>query len=226
MRPVIWVEGLVGSGKTTYSQEVGKRLNLYLGAEPVNGNPFLAKFYADPKSFAFPMQIYLLKERFKTQLHAATIAIGAGDWNGAILDRSISGDRVFAKMHYECGNIDIDAWEAYEDFHMLMCTNLLPPTRIIRLQCEPETAFERIKARGRAVEAGITLDYLKALEAGYQQLWHEIDQGLLPWGHRIKVETFHWDPMSQLPNWDRHAQSLARSCGIPYTPPDNPHQAL
>ena len=84
----------------------------------------------------------------------------------------------------------------------------------------------RIKARGRAVESGITLDYLKALEAGYQQLWHEIDQGLLPWGHRIKVETFHWDPMSQMPNWDRHAQSLARSCGIPYTAPENPHTVL
>jgi deoxyadenosine/deoxycytidine kinase len=164
------------------------------------------------------MQIFLLKERFKQQLHAATIAIGAGDWNGAILDRSISGDRVFAKMHMKAGNIDKDSWAAYEDFHMLMCMQLLPPTRIIRLQCEPETAYERLRIRNRSAEMSVTLDYLKALDEAYQELWQEMDQGLLPWGHRVKVEVIHWDPIADMPNWDRHAQALARSCGINYSP--------
>ncbi|MBU1891201.1 deoxynucleoside kinase [Patescibacteria group bacterium] len=216
MRPVIWVESIIGAGKTTYAREMSKRLGLYLGSEPVDGNPFLEKFYKDPKRWAFDMQIFLLKERFKQQLHAATIAIGAGDWNGAILDRSISGDRVFAKMHMQAGNIDPDSWAAYEDFHMLMCTQLLPPTRIIRLQCEPETAYERVRMRNRGAEETLSLDYLKALDAAYQDLWDELDRGLLPWGHRVKVETVHWDPIADMPNWDRHAQSLARSCGIPY----------
>ena len=218
MRPVIWVEGIIGCGKTTYAREVGRRLNFYVGGEPVEGNPFLERFYLDQRTWAFPMQIFLLKERFKQQLHAATIAIGAGDWNGAILDRSISGDRVFAKMLTEAGHIDHDSWEAYEDFHMLMCTQLLPPTRIIRLQCEPETAFERLRVRNRSAEMSVTLDYLKALDNAYEALWNELDRGLLPWGHRVKVEVVHWDPIADMPNWDRHAQALARSCGLNYSP--------
>jgi deoxyadenosine/deoxycytidine kinase len=217
MRPVIWTEGLIGAGKTTYAREVGKRLGLYIGGEPVDGNPFLKRFYDDPKTYAFPMQIFLLKERFKQQLHAATIAVGAGDWNGAILDRSLSGDRVFAKMHMEAGNIDKDSWAAYEDFHMLMCTQLLPPTRIIRLQCEPETAYERLRQRDRSAEKEVPLSYLKELDDAYQQLWDELERGLLPWGHRVKVDTVHWDPIEGMPDWDRHARTLAKSCGLDYS---------
>jgi deoxyadenosine/deoxycytidine kinase len=217
MKPVIWVEGIIGCGKTTYAREVGERLKLYVGGEPVEGNPFLERFYQDQKRWAFDMQIFLLKERFKQQLHAATIAIGAGDWNGAILDRSISGDRVFAKMHMDAGNIDPDSWAAYEDFHMLMCTQLLPPTRIIRLQCEPETAYERLRGRNRFAEMTLTLDYLQALDEAYQNLWDELDRGLLPWGHRVKVDTVHWDPIEGMPDWDRHARTLARECGLDYS---------
>lgn len=219
MRPVIWVEGIIGCGKTTYATEVGKRLNLYLGGEPVQGNPFLDRFYKDKAKWSFNMQIFLLKERFKQQLHAATIAIGASNWAGAILDRSISGDRVFAKMLYEAGYIDKDSWEAYEDFHMLMCTQLLPPTLIIHLQCEPETAYERVRVRDRDAEESLSLEYLIALDDAYQALWEEIDRGLLPWGHRIRREIVHWDPVADMPNWDRHAKSLARECGISYSPP-------
>jgi len=216
MRPVIWVEGIIGCGKTTYAREVAKRLNLYVGGEPVSGNPFLEKFYEDQKRWAFSMQIFLLKERFKQQLHAATIAIGAGDWNGSILDRSISGDRVFCRMHYEAGNIDEDSWEAYEDFHLLMCTQLFPPTLVIKLQCTPETALERVRNRDRDAEKTLSLEYLQDLDRAYHDLWRELDQGLLPWGHRVKVETVHWDPIKDMPDWNPHAQTLARECGISY----------
>jgi hypothetical protein len=97
-----------------------------------------------------------------------------------------------------------------------MCTQLLPPTLIIHLQCEPETAFERIKTRGRDAEERLPLDYLVSLDEAYQELWHEIDQGLLPWGHRVRRQVVHWDPIADMPNWDRHAKALSRECGIPY----------
>lgn len=34
-RPLIWVEGVIGAGKTTFAREVAKRLNLRLIEEPV-----------------------------------------------------------------------------------------------------------------------------------------------------------------------------------------------
>jgi len=45
--PVIGVEGLLGIGKTTFCREVAKRVNGVVIEEPVDANPFLAKFYEE-----------------------------------------------------------------------------------------------------------------------------------------------------------------------------------
>ena len=46
-RPLIWVEGIIGAGKSTFSREIAKRLELRLIEEPVETNPYLEKFYQD-----------------------------------------------------------------------------------------------------------------------------------------------------------------------------------
>jgi hypothetical protein len=94
----------------------------------------------------------------------------------------------------------------------------MPPTLVLHLHCEPETAYERVQQRGREAEEKLSLDYLVSLDAAYQDLWVEMDRGLLPWGHRVRREIIHWDPIADMPNWDRHAKALARECGIPYSP--------
>jgi len=208
-RPLIWVEGLIGSGKSTFSREVGERLGYAVLKEPVEENPYLERFYKDQKRWAWPMQIELLAQRFALQQHAATIAVGAGEWRGAILDRSISGDRVFCKMHMQAGNISELEWQTYEKFYNIMCMTLLPPTLIVYLDCTPETALERIQKRDRAAErGGLDLDYLMALQEGYSDLWREAEHGLMPWGHSIKVTTMLWDPIRDMPDWDRHAAKI------------------
>lgn len=54
-RPLIWVEGLIGCGKSTFSKEVGSRLGLRVIEEPVATNPYLGKFYKEPQKYAFGM---------------------------------------------------------------------------------------------------------------------------------------------------------------------------
>jgi deoxyadenosine/deoxycytidine kinase len=98
-RPLIWVEGIIGVGKSTFSYELAKRLKLRLIEEPVETNPYLEPFYKDPKRYAFGMQVYLLHQRYAMQQLASYEATGVGGYAGAILDRSLSGDRVFAKLH-------------------------------------------------------------------------------------------------------------------------------
>lgn len=208
-RPLIWVEGVVGAGKSMFSKEIGKRLGYAVLKEPVEGNPYLDRFYKDQKRWAWPMQIELLAQRYALQLHAATIAVGAGEWNGAILDRSISGDRVFCKMHMQSGNISELEWTTYEKFYNIMTMSLLPPTLIVYLDCTPETALERIQKRDRAAERdGLDLDYLYRLQEGYSELWREAEHGLMPWGHAVKVTTMLWDPVNDMPDWDRHAAKI------------------
>lgn len=209
--PLLWVEAIIGAGKTTFCREIGKRLSLRVIEEPADDNPYLKKFYDDPKTYAFPMQMYLLERRKLMQQLAAIETTGVGGFKGAILDRSISGDRVFAKLHMQTGNIAEDLWEIYENSYMDECSRLLPPTKLIFLDVQPETAFERMRVRDRAAEAKVPLDYLIALRAGYQELLHEAETGLLPWSHAVKVTRLIWDPINDMPNWDRVAATIRDS---------------
>lgn len=210
--PLLWVEAIIGAGKTTFCREVGTRLNLRVIEEPVKDNPYLEDFYRDEKRWAFSMQIFLLERRKLMQQLAAIEATGIGGYQGAILDRSISGDRVFAKLHMKKGNIHARDWMTYEESYDGACRTLLPPTKLIFLDVQPETAHERMKQRDRKAEAAVPLSYLKELRDGYQELLEEAETGLLPWAHAIKVERLIWDPVNDRPNWDRIAATIRDSC--------------
>ena len=211
--PVIWVEGIIGCGKTTFSREIAKRLNLRLIEEPVETNPYLELFYKDPKKWAFSMQIFLLHKRFIMQRLAADEATGVGGYKGAILDRSLSGDRVFAKMLMEAGHIEPLDFETYEMAHNYMCRTLLPPTLLVFLDVQPETAFNRMQKRNRNAESGVPLDYLIKLRKGYQELLKEAEQGLLPWSHAIRICRIPWDPATiESDQWDSVSKTILDTC--------------
>lgn len=213
-RPLLWVEGVIGSGKTTFAKEVGKRLNLRVIEEPVGkgegiSNPYLERFYQNPKQYAFGMQMFLLHKRYAMQQLASFEATGVGGYAGAILDRSLSGDRVFAKMHMQEGNIDPLDWETYEMAHSYMCHTLLPPTLLIFLDVLPETAYRRMQRRARGAEAGVPLEYLRRLADGYQELLAEARHGLLPWAQAIRIHKINWDQDFTDPEtWDDTTEKI------------------
>jgi deoxyadenosine/deoxycytidine kinase len=206
--PLLWVEAIIGAGKTTFCREVGKRLELRIIEEPADSNPLLTKFYKDKKTWGFPMQMWLLERRKLMQQLAALEATGIGGYKGAILDRSISGDRVFAKLLYKQGLMPKECWQVYENSYDGACRTLLPPTKLIFLDVQPETAFERMKKRGRKAEETVPVEYLKALREGYQELLYEAETGLMPWAHAVKVTRLVWDPVNDMPNWDRVAETI------------------
>lgn len=159
--------------------------------------------------------MFLLHQRFAMQQLASYEATGVGGSEGAILDRSLSGDRVFAKMHMAAGNIDPLDWETYEMSYGIMARNLLPPTLLVFLDVQPETAYERMKRRNRSEEAGVPLDYLRALRDGYQELLHEAESGLLPWAHAVRVSRMVWEPDTLTSKqWDSVAQTVKDMCRI------------
>jgi len=212
-RPLVWVEGIIGAGKTTFSREVGQRLGLRLIEEPVESNPYLEKFYADPKRYAFGMQVHLLHRRYAIQQLASYEATGAGGYNGAILDRSLSGDRVFAKLHRDEGNIDPLDFDTYEMAYSIMARSLLPPTLLVFLDIQPQTAYDRMKKRNRDAEAGVPMEYLTKLRKGYQELLAEAERGLLPWAHAVRVCRVPWDPDTvSKGQWDAVAETIQGAC--------------
>ena len=55
----IAIEGNIGAGKTTLSQLLSQHYNAKLVLEEFAENPFLTKFYENPKQYAFPLELFL-----------------------------------------------------------------------------------------------------------------------------------------------------------------------
>ena len=77
-RHVVIVEGNIGVGKTTLTCQLGRKLDYRIFLEPMSGNPYLAKFYKDPKKYALKMQLWLFRQRCMMYLRAVKHVIKSG----------------------------------------------------------------------------------------------------------------------------------------------------
>lgn len=188
--PVIWVEGLIGAGKTTLAKILADVFGMRALFEPVDSNPYLELFYKDPKRWAFPMQMELLYRRYNMQQLAVREAVHG---TGVILDRGLPGDRVFARLHMLAGNMSELEWNTYENAYEIMSCSLVAPSLLIFLDVEPDIALERVKARARGAEVGIDIDYLKSLRKGYLDLLGEIESGIHSWSRGMEVQRLSWN---------------------------------
>lgn len=188
--PVIWVEGIIGAGKSTLASVLAKHLGIRAFHEPVESNPYLERFYKDPKRWAFPMQMHLMHDRYAMQKEAAYASTRG---NGAILDRGMPGDRVFCKLHMLAGNIDELEWQTYEKAYEVMACSLTAPSLLIFLDVEPDVALERVKVRARGAESGISLKYLQDLRKGYLDLMCEVESGVHSWSKGMEVKRLPWN---------------------------------
>jgi len=166
----IGIDGMIGAGKSTLATELGKHLDIDVYYEPVQDNEYLEDFYRDTAKYSFGMQVYLLNRRF--QQHQEII------WKGrpAVQDRTIYEDSVFAKMLAATDLMDERDYRTYQQLFSHMSNFMCKPSVIVYLDVSPERSFERIEMRNRGVESGISLEYLKALHAGYQEFITEISK--------------------------------------------------
>ena len=62
------VEGLIGVGKSTFTTEASKILQLQPQYESVDDNPFLSKFYEDPHRWGYTLQMHFLYDRLSKHM--------------------------------------------------------------------------------------------------------------------------------------------------------------
>ena len=186
-RNFIVIDGIIGTGKSTLTKQLADATGWKPYYEPVKKNPYLELFYKDMKRYGFAMQIYYLNARYR-QMKSIVGCIGAGEIEGAISDRGIWCDTIFAKMLHEQGNINDTDYNTYLDmFDNFILKDMVLPQVMVYLKCSPETALERIKQRGREAEKGISIEYLQDLKNHYEEFFKSVE----PLG--VKVLTLDWE---------------------------------
>ncbi len=173
----IGIAGTIGAGKSTLTVELAKALNFEPILEEVDGNPYLASFYKDMKSYGTMMQVWLLNHRFRQHREFVT-RISLGKIRGVVQDRTIWEDTIFARMlnqHPDKIISDLD-YNTYLDlFDNMVLRELVFPQILIYLDVKPETAAKRIGMRGRGMEKEIPLEYLRMLRNNYEQFISEME---------------------------------------------------
>jgi deoxyadenosine/deoxycytidine kinase len=163
MKTFCAVAGNIGSGKSTLTRLLAERLAWRPYYEHVDGNPYLADFYARMDRWSFHLQIYFLSKRF--QHHQEIMAIP----ESVIQDRTIYEDaEIFARNLHANGYLDDRDFENYCELFDIMTQFLEPPDLLIYLRTSVPVLEDRIRTRGRDYEQTIPTAYLEQLDGHYE----------------------------------------------------------
>lgn len=166
----VLVAGNIGVGKTSLTERIGARLGWRTAYESVSDNPYIAEFYADMRQWSFHLQVFFLGHR--AQQHVAL----ARDPKSAIADRSIYEDaHIFARALRHLGNLSERDYASYRAVYEQVETGLPRPDLLLYLRAPVDVLARRIRQRGRAIETGITPEYLALLDSFYEEWLQSFD---------------------------------------------------
>lgn len=166
----VLVSGNIGAGKTSLTERLGARLGWVTAYESVEDNPYLADFYAEMRKWAFHLQVFFLGHRAEQHL------LMARNPRSAIIDRSIFEDaEIFARASLELGNVSRRDYETYRKLYEIVVGSLPMPDLLLYLKAPASILLNRIQARGRVMERGVTEEYLSLLESYYERWLEDFD---------------------------------------------------
>ena len=160
----IAVEGPIGVGKTSLSKRLAESFNYELLLEKSEENPFLDRFYEEPKQHALSTQLFFLLQRAQQlqELRQEDMfqPLRIADW---LIDK----DRLFAKE-----NLDSDEYALYVNVFKHLTVDAPIPNLVIYLQAPTEILIDRIQKRGNPAEQFIEREYIENLSAAYAEFFH------------------------------------------------------
>lgn len=156
--------GNIGCGKTTLTEKLARHYGWNPLFESVEHNPYLRDFYQDMSKWAFHLQIYFLNSRFRqvNKIREST--------RPTIQDRTIYEDAyIFAANLRQSGYMSERDYACYREIFDSMLQFVQPPDLLIYLKADIPKLVEQIERRGRDFEYAIRIDYLKSLNAHYDE---------------------------------------------------------
>ncbi|MEW8372894.1 MAG: deoxynucleoside kinase [Candidatus Thiodiazotropha sp.] len=167
----IVVEGPIGVGKTSLVHRLANHFGSEVLLEGAEENPFLQRFYANPREAALPAQLFFLFQRSRQWND-----LSQGDMfrQHLIADFMLEKDRLFAQI-----NLDADEMRLYEQVYEHLTLEAPLPDLVVYLQAPVDVLMKRIKWRSRPVERKIEPGYLQQLCDAYADFFHYYDRSPL-----------------------------------------------
>jgi deoxyadenosine/deoxycytidine kinase len=167
----IVVEGPIGVGKTTLARRLAEALGSDLLLESAMDNPFLPRFYQDPRSAALPTQLHFLFQRVRQ----VEVLKQTDMFKPALVaDFLIQKDSLFAKV-----TLNEDELDLYYQVYDRLTLEAPAPDLVIYLQASTGNLVRRVHERGVSFEKGIREDYLQSISDAYVNFFYNYDQSPL-----------------------------------------------
>ena len=160
----IAVEGPIGVGKTSLTKRLAETFNYEALLEKSDENPFLDRFYENPRQHALSTQLFFLFQRAQQiqDLRQEDLFEPV-----RVADFLIEKDQLFAQQ-----NLDADEYELYLKVYKHLIVDSPIPDMVIYLQAPTVTLLDRVKKRGIKAEQFIELRYLENLNDAYTEFFH------------------------------------------------------
>ncbi len=160
----IVVEGPIGVGKTSLAARLADSLGASLLLEEAQDNPFLERFYQNPRQAALPTQLYFLFQRARQikALRQRDLFRPA-----RVADFLMEKDRLFAEL-----TLDDDELRLYQQVYGQLTLDAPAPDLVIYLQAPVEVLLARIQKRGLSHERLIETAYLQHLVDAYTEFFY------------------------------------------------------
>ena len=194
----IVVEGPIGVGKTSLARRLARSFGSELVLEQADENPFLERFYRNPRSAALQTQLFFLFQRTRQlediRQHDLFETVRVADY-------LFEKDRLFAGL-----TLDSAEMQLYEQVASRLAVDPPRPDLVVYLQAPVETLLMRIARRGIAYEtSGIDAAYMARLNDAYARFFHEYDRAPL-----LIVNAASIDPVQNQADFDELLGAIRR----------------
>ena len=193
----IVVEGPIGVGKTSLARRLCASLSAEAVLEQAAENPFLERFYRNPRAGALPAQLYFLFQRAQQLASLKQADLFAAV---RVADYLLEKDRLFARV-----TLDDAEYGLYEQVYAKLDIQPPKPDLVVYLQAPVDVLLERISKRGINYEQHIERQYLERLNEAYARFFHEFEAAPL-----LIVNAAAIDPINNQADYDELLAAIQR----------------
>ena len=164
---LITVEGNTGAGKTSLAKMLTQEYQAKLILEEFADNPFLPKFYKEPKQYAFTTELYFMADRYQ-QLSQLLSNNELDKKEVFITDYLFNKSLLYAEV-----TLEADEFQLFARLFNLIYSRIPKPDLIVYVHSTIDRLVQNIQKRGRDFEQSVRREYLQQVENIYFNYFKE-----------------------------------------------------